>query len=251
MIDLSKHHVFVAGGSRGIGRATALMAARAGASVSVNFRHNRAAAEEVVTQIEALGRRALAIEADLSVAGQAESALRQGVQTLGPLSGLVVAAGIFEGQPLEEMSLAFWERTLSINLSATFLSVQAAAPHLRASGNGSIVIYASTAGQRGSAIYSAYATSKGGQLLFMRSMAKELAPHGIRVNCVAPGWTETDMSREAMDKEGRSAIIQSIPLGRIGQPDDCAGATCFLLSDLAHFITGSTITVDGGLDMRG
>ena len=250
MIDLRSHHIFVAGGSRGIGRATALMAARAGADVSVNFRANRAAAEEVVAQIEALGRRAVAVEADLTQEGAAVSALAEATQKLGSLSGLVVSAGIFEGAPLEEMSLEFWERTLSHNLRSTFLCVQAGAPHLKESG-GSIVIYASTAGQRGSAVFSAYATSKGGQLLFMRSMAKELAPFGVRVNCVAPGWTETDMSREAMDKEGRAGIIASVPLGRIGLPDDCAGAACFLLSDLAAFITGSTITVDGGADMRG
>ncbi|BCM93625.1 3-oxoacyl-[acyl-carrier-protein] reductase FabG [Abditibacteriota bacterium] len=251
MIDLSNQHVFIGGGSRGIGRATALMAAKAGAHVSVNFRQNRAAAEEVVAQIEAMGKRAVAVEADLSIEGEATHALSEAVQTLGPLSGVVVSAGIFEGIALDEMSLAFWERTLSQNLTTTFLTVQAAAPHLRAHGGGSVVIYASTAGQRGSAIYSAYATSKGAQLLFMRSMAKELAPDKIRVNCVAPGWTETDMSREAMDKEGRDSIIQSIPLGRIAQPDDCAGAACFLLCDLAQFITGSTITVDGGFDMRG
>ena len=116
---------------------------------------------------------------------------------------------------------------------------------------GSIVVYTSTAGQRGSAVFSAYATSKGAQILFARSMAKELAPNRIRVNCVAPGWTETDMSREAMDAEGREGIIASIPLGRIGKPEDPANAALFLLSDLAEFITGSTITVDGGQDMRG
>lgn len=251
MIDLHNHHIFVAGGSRGIGRATALMAARAGADVTINFRQNRLAAAEVAAQIEALGRRAFVVEADLSEDGAAEAAINDSVEHFGPLNGLVIAAGIFEGVSLSEMSLEFWERTLTQNLRSTFLTVRAGAPTLEKSGGGSIVIYASTAGQRGSAIYSAYATSKGGQLLFMRSMAKELAPAKIRVNCVAPGWTETDMSRDAMDKAGRAGIIESIPLGRIGQPDDCAGAACFLLSDLSSFITGSTITVDGGFDMRG
>ncbi|RYG62635.1 SDR family oxidoreductase, partial [bacterium] len=227
-----------------------LMAARAGAVVSVNYRQDSAAAQDVVAQIEALGGKAFAVQADLSIDGEAKRALDEATKALGKLSGLVIAAGIFEGIALDEMSLAFWERTLTMNLSTTFLSIKAAAPHLKNDG-GSIVIYASTAGQRGSAVFSAYATSKGGQLMFMRSMAKELAPDGIRVNCVAPGWTETDMSRDAMDAEGRESIIQSIPLGRIGQPEDCAGAACFLLSDLSRFITGSTITVDGGFDMRG
>lgn len=250
MIDLSNHHIFVAGGSRGIGRATALMAAEAGADVSVNYRANREAAEAVVSQIEGMGRRAVAVQADVCEEGAARQAVADAVRQLGPLQGVVIAAGIFEGQALEAMDIAFWERTMSQNVRGTFLVTQAAVPLLQEQG-GSIVIYASTAGQRGSAVYSAYATSKGAQLLFMRSMAKELAPHKIRVNCVAPGWTETDMSRDAMTEFGRQQIIESIPLGRIGEPEDCAGAACFLLSDLAKFITGSTITVDGGFDMRG
>jgi len=250
MIDLNGQHIFIAGGSRGIGRATALMAAKAGAKVTVNYAQNAGAANEVVRQIVATGGEAFAVQADLSVDGAAEIAVQKAVEALGQLSGVVISSGIFEGKVLEEMTLEFWERTMSINVRATFLTTRAAAPYLKEKG-GSIVIYTSTAGQRGSDVFSAYATSKGAQLLFMRSMAKELAPHRIRVNSVAPGWTETDMSREAMDASGREDIIKSIPLGRIGRPEDPAAAACFLLSDLAQFITGSTITVDGGFDMRG
>lgn len=251
MIDLSGQHIFVAGGSRGIGRATALLAAQAGADISVNYVQNRAAAEATVAVVRALGRQALAVAADIAADGAVDGALDAAVAALGPLTGLVVAAGIFEGLPIAEMSTEFWDRTMQINLRGTFLAVRAAARLLRPQRRGSIVIYASTAGQRGSSVFSAYATSKGGQLMFMRSMAKELAPDRIRVNCVAPGWTETDMSRDAIDAEGRAGIIASIPLGRIGRPEDPAGAACFLLSGLAEFITGSTITVDGGFDMRG
>lgn len=251
MIDLSGQHIFVAGGSRGIGRATALLAAQAGADVSVNYVQNRAAADATVAAVRAFGRQALAVAADIAADGAVDGALDAAVAGLGPLSGLVVAAGIFEGIPIAEMSAEFWDRTMQINLRGTFLAVRAAARLLRPQRRGSIVIYASTAGQRGSSVFSAYATSKGGQLMFMRSMAKELAPDRIRVNCVAPGWTETDMSRDAIDAEGRAGIIASIPLGRIGRPEDPAGAACFLLSGLAEFITGSTITVDGGFDMRG
>jgi 3-oxoacyl-[acyl-carrier protein] reductase len=141
---------------------------------------------------------------------------------------------------------------MTINLTGTFLAVKAAVPHLRRSGaGGSIVIYTSTAGQRGSAVYSAYATSKGGQIMFMRSMALELAPDRIRVNCVAPAWTETDMARGPVEAIGRDKVVAGFPLGRIGHPDDVAGATVYLLSDLARFVTGMTLTVDGGKDMRG
>lgn len=251
MIDLTGQHVFVAGGSRGIGRATALMAARAGADVTVNYVRDAAAAEDVVAQITALGRRAGAVQADLAEEGAAQAAVETAVATLGSLSGLVVSSGIFEGQALDQMTVEFWERTMSINLRATFLTVQAAAPSLRFRGGGSIIVITSTAGQRGSAVYSAYATSKGAQIMFMRSMAKELAPDNIRVNCIAPAWTETDMSRDAMTAFGREDIIAAVPLGRIGKPEDIAGAAAYLLSDLAVYVTGSTLTVDGGADMRG
>jgi 3-oxoacyl-[acyl-carrier protein] reductase len=252
MIDLSGKHIFVAGGSRGIGRATALLAARAGAAVTVNFVSNDRAAREVVEEITDAGGEAFAVRADIAEDGQCDAAMDEAVAELGPLWGCVVSAGIFEPAPIGEMTVEFWDRNMAINVRGTFLTVRAAARHLRPTGKGgSVVIYTSTAGQRGSSVYSAYATSKGAQLLFMRSMAKELAPDRIRVNCVAPGWTETDMSREAMDAEGREGIAASIPLGRIGRPEDPANAALFLLSDLAEFITGSTITVDGGFDMRG
>jgi 3-oxoacyl-[acyl-carrier protein] reductase len=249
MIDLTGGHVFIAGGSRGIGAAAARLAARAGAAVSVNYVSRADAAQAVVDEIVAGGGRAIAVPADISEDGAARAAVATAVEALGPLSGCVISAGIFEGKSLEAMDLAFWERTMRVNVTGTFLTVQACAPHLRA--GGSIVIYTSTAGQRGSDIFSAYATSKGAQILFMRSMAKELAPRGIRVNCVAPAWTETDMAAPSLDALGRSEVAAGFPLGRIGLPDDVAGATLFLLSDLAGFVTGTTVTVDGGMDMRG
>lgn len=252
MIDLHGQHIFIAGGSRGIGRETARMAARAGAAISVNYVRDSLSAQSIVAEIREAGGRATAVQADITQDGAAAKAIDASIAELGPLTGIVVSASVFEPAPIEEMTLAFWERTISINLTGTFLTVKAAVPHLRKAGKGgSIVFYTSTAGQRGSDIYSAYATTKGAQLLFMRSMAKELAPDRIRVNCVAPGWTETDMSTATIDRLGREEIVQSIPLGRIGRPEDPAAAACFLLSDLAVFITGSTITVDGGFDMRG
>jgi NAD(P)-dependent dehydrogenase (short-subunit alcohol dehydrogenase family) len=184
--------------------------------------------------------------------GDIDRAMDEAELRLGPIQGLVVSAGVFEPSPIEEMTLEFWNRTLAINLTGTFLAVRAAVWRLRAAGQGgSIVIYTSTAGQRGSAIYSAYATSKGAQTLFMRSMALELAPDRIRVNCIAPAWTETDMAAPSLDALGREQVAAGFPLGRIGLPEDVAGATCYLLSDLAQFVTGTTLTVDGGMDMRG
>ena len=252
MIDLNGKHVFIAGGSRGIGAATARMAASAGASVSVNYLRDGEAASGIVADIEAAGGKAFAVQADVSEEGAMDRAVDAAAARLGPLHGLVVSAGIFEGAALQEMTADFWDRTMAINLRGTFLAVRAAARHLRLSGSGgSIIIYTSTAGQRGSADYSAYAASKGAQIVFMRSMAKELAEDKIRVNCIAPAWTETDMAAPSLDALGREEVAANFPLGRIGLPADVAGATCFLLSDLAAFMTGTTMTVDGGMDMRG
>ena len=252
MIDLTGKHIFIAGGSRGIGAASAKLAARAGADITVNYAGNREAAESVAADIEKAGRRAWMAQGDICQEGVADRLMDAAVERLGPLHGLVVSAGIFEGAPIEEMTAVFWDRTMAVNIRGTFLVVKAAVRHFRAQGSGgSIVIYTSTAGQRGSDGFSAYATSKGAQILFMRSMAKELGRDRIRVNCIAPAWTETDMAAASLDELGRENVAKDFALGRIGLPEDIAGPTIFLLSDLAGFITGSTITVDGGMDMRG
>ena len=252
MIDLTGQHLFIAGGSRGIGAAAARMAAAAGAAVSINYARSADRAQALVAEIEAAGAKAFAVRADVAEDGALDGATDEAAARLGPLSGLVVSAGVFEGAYLPDMTVEFWDRTMAVNVRGTFLAVRAAARHLRGAGRGgSIVIYTSTAGQRGSAEYSAYATSKGAQILFMRSMAKELAPDKIRVNCIAPAWTETEMAAPSLEALGREGVARAFPLGRIGLPEDVAGATCFLLSDLAQFITGTTVTVDGGMDMRG
>ena len=251
MIDLSGKHIFVAGGGRGIGAASARLAAAAGAAVTINYVRHAEAAEALEKEIQDAGGQAWAVRADISESGEAKRAVEEAVERLGPLSGLVVSAGIFQGLSLNKMTADFWDHVMAVNVRGTFLAVQAAAPFLEANGGGSIVIYTSTAGQRGSAVFSAYAASKAAQILFMRSMAQELAGEKIRVNCIAPAWTETDMAAASIEAIGRDAITSGFPLGRIGQPTDIAGATLFLLSDLASFITGSTVTVDGGMDMRG
>ena len=251
MIDLNGQHVFIAGGSRGIGAAAAIMAAKAGANVTVNYLSHRDAADKVVAAIEAMGKKAIALQGDICEDGIVKSLMPAAIKHTGPLTGLVVSAGVFEPGPIDEMSVEFWDKTMAINVRGTFLTVQAAVPHLRSSGGGSIVIYTSTAGQRGSSVYSAYATSKGAQIIFMRSMALELGDSKIRCNCVAPAWTETDMAAPSLHALGREDVAKGFVLGRIGLPDDIAGATIYLLSPLAKFVTGMTLTVDGGADMRG
>ena len=244
---LPNRHILVVGGSRGIGAACALACAEAGADVSIVYRANAEAAQNVLQKIESQARRAFAAQADASQSADLKAAIEAATSALGPLHGLVVCAGIFEGKPLAEMDVEFWDRTMAQNLRSTFLSVKHAVQQMT---SGSIVLITSTAGQRGSAVYSAYATSKGAQIMFMRSMALELAPT-IRVNCVAPAWTETDMADASLTELGRENVAMDFKLGRIGLPEDVAGASLFLLSDLARFVTGTTVTVDGGMDMRG
>ena len=252
MIDLKGRRICIVGGSRGIGRAAALMAAGAGGDVALSYHTDHAAARSVADQIEALGRKACVVRANVSDEAEVNSAVDAAAKALGGLDGLVISAGIFEGRPLEGTSLEFWNETIAVNLTGTFLAVKAAVPHFKRQGTGgSIVIYTSTAGQAGSGGFSAYAASKAGQIGFMRSMAKELAADRIRVNCVAPAWTDTDLARGPMERIGRDKVIAGFPLGRIGRPEDAAGATVYLLSDLAQFVTGITLTVDGGKDMRG
>ena len=246
---LEGQHIVVVGGSRGIGAAAAVLAAQEGADVSILFRSRVDAAEGVAEKVQSAGQRAFLAQMDIADADSVRKAMKEAVEHLDPPTGLVVSAGVFVGKSLEEMSVDFWDEVLAVNLRGTFLSVQAATAYMKPAG-GSIVIYSSTAGQRGSAVFSAYATSKAGQIMFMRSMALELAPK-IRVNCIAPSWTETEMADASLTALGRESVSKSFPLGRIGLPEDVARATVFLLSDDAAFITGTTVTVDGGSDMRG
>jgi 3-oxoacyl-[acyl-carrier protein] reductase len=251
MIDLKGKHILIVGGSRGIGAETARIAAKVGANVSITYLSRSEAAKGVIADVENAGSKGLAIQADVSSEKGINKAVSESIAQFGEIDGLVISAGIFEPALIEDMSIEFWDRTMEINMRGTYLAVRAAVPSLKKSGHGSIVTIASTAGQRGSDLFSAYATSKGAQIMFMRSMARELAPNNVRSNCVAPGWTETEMSTDKIDNFGREGIIEETPLGRIGRPEDPANAVVFLLSDAAQFITGSTITVDGGADMRG
>jgi 3-oxoacyl-[acyl-carrier protein] reductase len=253
MIDLTNKHIFIAGGSRGIGAASAKMAASIGAKVSFTYNSSPDAANDIVKEIESAGGKAAAFQCQITDEESVESAVDAAVKAFGPLDGMVVSAGVFEHCPIEDMTLAFWERTQTINMRGTLWSVKAAAKQMRSHGNGgSIVIYTSTAGQSGGGGgASAYCVSKAGQIIFARCMAAELGPDKIRVNSLAPAWTETEMAKKHLDRIGRDKIGENAPLGRVGLPDDIAKSTCYLLSDAAGFVTGTCHTVDGGMGMRG
>ena len=245
MLGLRGRRALVTGASRGVGRATALMLARAGADVGVGYHSREAEAAQVVEQARALGVRAFAQSADVSTPWGAEMLFERCQVELGGIDLFVANAGIWipEEVPLAGMQDAQWERTMLANLTSVFHTVRLAARFV--SDGGRIVIVSSTAGQRGEAYHADYAASKGALISFTKSVAVELAPRDVTVNCVAPGWIDTEMVEKPMS-QGREAIERAIPLGRIASADDVAGPILFLCSTLARHVTGEILNVNGG-----
>ena len=247
MIDCTGRRAFVTGGGRGIGRATALLLARAGAAVAVGYRTRRAEAEDTAAVIGGRGR-ATAVGGDLGDPTVAHRVVDDVVRRLEGLDLLIVNHGVWppDDVPLAGMGDEQWEGTLRANLDSVFFVCRAAIPHLPDGGR--IVLVASTAGQRGEAFHADYAATKGAVIALTKSLAVELAPR-VNVNCVAPGWVETDMSRQPYERDagsGRREIEAGIPLGRVASPEDVAGPIVFLCSDLARHITGEILNVNGG-----
>ena len=237
----------VTGGSRGIGRATVRRLAELGASVVVNYAQDEKAGAETVREAEEQGVKALAVRADVGRLEEAERLVRVTLEEFGRLDILVCNAGIWDGGPVEEISEALWDKVLEINLKGTWTICRAAVPLMKQQKFGRIVIVSSTAGQRGEANVSNYAASKGGQISFTKSLATELAAHGITVNSVAPGWVETEMNTEVFaDENFRQGIEKTIPLGRIASADDVARPIVFLCTEWARHITGEVLNVNGG-----
>ncbi len=246
MLNLEGHIALVTGGSRGIGAAICRKLAALGASVGVNYARDRDAANAVVLDIESAGSRAVPLQADLGDPAAAAGLVARVEEQLGPLDAVVVNHGIWRRSPIAEMTRAEWEATRSVNLDGAYSVLHAATPGMRTRGRGAVVLIASTAGQRGEAHYSHYAATKGALIAFTRSLAAELGPDGIRVNAVAPGWVSSDMTREVLEAPGADAELRRIPLGRFGTPEDIAGPVAFLLSDLASFVYGEILSVNGG-----
>ena len=232
----------VTGSTRGIGRAVALALAREGADVLVHGR-DPAAARGACQEIEALGRRTAWYTADLEQAAAARAVVDRALEAFGKLDLLVNNAGLFQRQPALELEEADWDRLLDVNLKGAFFCAQAAARAMLGRG-GAIVNMASDACWSGGLNPCAhYAASKAGLVSITRSLAKELAPHGIRVNALAPGMIETDMG----DTAGATLGGLQIPLGRYGTPDEVAAAVVFLASDEASYVTGANLNLSGGL----
>ncbi len=244
-LDLAGKRALVTGASRGIGRAAALLLARAGADVGVGYQSREAEANAVVDEIRALGARTFAQAADLSTPWGAELLVERCLVELRGLDIFVANAGVWPADEvaLAEMSDAQWRRTIQVNLDAVFFTVRLAARFI--SDGGRIVIVSSTAGQRGEPFHADYAASKGAVIAFTKSVAVELAPRGVTVNCVAPGWVDTEMVAKPM-ANARARIESSIPLGRVATAEDVAGPIAFLCSPLARHVTGEVLNVNGG-----
>jgi 3-oxoacyl-[acyl-carrier protein] reductase len=251
LIDLSGRHAVVTGGSRGVGRATALLLARAGASVGIGYRSRREAADQTVAALRELGVEAWAEPGDLSSADGARALFERAQAEFGGLDIFVGNAGIWppEDVALAEMSDEQWESTMSANLDSIFFTCREAARRVRE--GGAIVLVSSTAGQRGEAYHADYAATKGAIISLVKGLCIELAERDVNVNCVAPGWIDTEMSAPAFEGAARDAIEASIPIGRIATADDVAGPVVFLCSELGRQITGEILSVNGGAVLVG
>jgi 3-oxoacyl-[acyl-carrier protein] reductase len=245
VINLSKQIILITGASRGIGRATAQMAAKAGAMVAINYRQAKAEAKSLVAEITKSGGKAAAFQADVGTYQDVEKMVDAILKHFGQIDILVNNAGIWTYGAIDTMTEEVWDETMDANLKSIYNCCRLVVPHMKARRTGKIINIASTAGQRGEAFHSHYAASKGAIISFTKSLAPELAPFNILVNCVAPGWVATDMSNEALADEGDN-ITRIIPLRRAGTAEEIAGPILFLASDLASYITGEIFNVNGG-----
>lgn len=247
MIHLDGKKALVTGGSRGIGRAIAILFAKAGGDVAINFCTHKEAAQEVRKKIEKMDRECLVFRADLSRKEEIQRMIERIIEKWEQIDILVNNAGIWTHGEIGNMDERVWVETMRINLDGVFHVCNEAVPFMKKRKRGVIINVSSTAGVRGEAFHSHYAASKGALISFTKSLAVELASFKIRVNCVAPGWVDTDMCAEVFnDLEFRRRVEESIPLKRIPSAEDIAGPILFLASDLARHVSGEVLNVNGG-----
>jgi 3-oxoacyl-[acyl-carrier protein] reductase len=251
MIELKDKVALITGASRGIGRAAALYLARAGCNILVHYWQNRLAAVGTVNAVRKCGVAAESFATDIARREQVEDLVEFTLKKFNAIDILVNNAGIWEEAAIQEMAEEQLRRTLETNINGVFYAITAVAPHMIERQAGNIINISSTAGQRGEPFHSHYAASKGAIISLTKSLAAELAPHHIRVNCVAPGWVDTDMSRPSLAGADAKAILDQIPLGRVGTPEEIAGCVLFLASELSGFVTGEILNANGGAVLCG
>jgi 3-oxoacyl-[acyl-carrier protein] reductase len=242
MIEFEDRCVLVTGGSRGIGAACVRLFASLGARVGFTWRSGEREARVLEGQCDG---RARGWRVDVTDDEGVARFVHEVEQAWGGIDVAIANAGIWKGGEIDRLTTAEWSETLAVNLGGTWRLCRQAVPALRRRGGGAIVVVSSTAGQRGEAHHSHYAASKGAQISLVKSLAVECAP-GIRVNAVAPGWVDTEMSAGPLEGEERAAILAAIPLGRVASAEDIADAIAFLASDRARHVTGEILNVNGG-----
>jgi 3-oxoacyl-[acyl-carrier protein] reductase len=238
----------VTGGSRGIGRAICLQLAQMGAKVVINFVSRSEAAEETKTQVEAIGGECLLVKFDVSKTSEVQEAFKQITAECGRIDILVCNAGITKDGLLATMKEDAWDQVMAVNLKGAFNCIKAGCRPMMKQRWGRIIVITSVVGFAGNAGQANYSAAKAGLVGLTRSTARELASRGITVNCVAPGYIDTDMTSE-LPETVKEKILSEIPLGILGQPEDIAGAVTYLASDAARYITGQAIHVNGGMFM--
>jgi 3-oxoacyl-[acyl-carrier protein] reductase len=238
----------VTGGSRGIGRAIALLLAERGAKVALNYNRNLEEANAVAAAIESKGGQALVVQGDVSIAAEAQGLVEQTIKTYGRIDILVNNAGITRDTLMMRMSETDWDAVLDTNLKGAYLCAKAVLRPMLKSKGGRIINISSVSGQAGSGGQANYSAAKAGLIGFTKALAREVGSRGITVNAVAPGFIETDMTN-ALSAEFKQKIQDQIPLERFGKPEDVAEAVAFLASDAANYITGQVLAVNGGMVM--
>jgi 3-oxoacyl-[acyl-carrier protein] reductase len=248
MIDLTGRSAVITGGSRGIGRAIVLRLATQGADITFSYRGNTAAAEETVASVEALGRRAIAHQGDVTDPAAAEALVKTALEAYGKVDILVNNAGVTRDDLIMRMSIEAWREVLETNLFGSFYMTKAVTRPMLKAKSGRIINITSVSGQAGQMGQANYSSAKAGLIGLTKATARELASRGITANAVAPGFVDTELTRdlpEALKEQLRAAT----PLGRFGETTEIAAAVAFLASDEAAFITGQVLAVDGGLVM--
>lgn len=236
---------FVTGSSRGIGRAVARQLAQDGYAVGINYIQAEDKARELVSELTAQGHKAMAVQADVADREAITAAIRAVEAEFGHVTLLVNNAGISEQHLFQDITPEFWHRLFAVNVDGAFHTIQAVLPHMIHEKAGCIVNTSSIWGQRGASCEVTYSSTKAALIGMTRSLAMEVAPSGIRVNCIAPGVIRTDMV-QVLGEETLAELAQQTPVGRLGTPEDIAHAVSFLASDKASFITGQVLTSDGG-----
>lgn len=251
MLDFSGKNVLITGGSRGVGAATVKAFAKAGANVAFNYNKNYRAADNLKQLCEKFGNKIFFMECDVSVYTEVEHFIEKVIDKLGQIDVMVNNAGIWFKTTIDDYTVDQWRKMMQTNLDSVFYFSTIIARHMKEKGiKGSIINISSTSAQVGEIYYSHYAATKGGMISFTKSLARELGPSGIRINCIAPGWLKTDMTEEIFKTEEENVRLRN-PLGFIPEPADVANGILFLASDMARAITGEVLNINAGSVLYG